>query len=144
MSQNQIFIQESHVHFNDCDPAGIFYFGNVPNLCHRAYENWLIHLKSDWGFWFTNPEWIIPIKNCSVDYLSPMKAGQPYSLQLSVAQMSQSSFTTEFHAFCPKTKSSFFKAQIVHVFVQKSSFTKTPIPASVRPFYESYLISRSQ
>lgn len=136
--------QTSHFHFNDCDPAGIFYFGNVPNLCHRTYENWLMHLKSDWRYWFSNSEWIIPIKNCTIDYQNPMRAGDSYSLELSIKAMSQSSFTTQFHAFNTKTNSTYFKAQIVHVFVQKSDFTKMTIPDSIRTMLEPYLTSRSE
>lgn len=139
MPQNQVFNYESHFHFNDCDPAGIFYFGNVPNLCHRAYETWLNRIKKDWSFWFSNPEWIIPIKNCTVDYLSPMKAGEPFCLELSIAQISQSSFTTQYHAIHPQTKVSYFQAKIVHVFVDRNSFKKTNVPSSVRLLFESYL-----
>lgn len=139
MPQNQVFNYESHFHFNDCDPAGIFYFGNVPNLCHRTYETWLNTLKKDWGFWFNNSEWIIPIKNCTVDYLSPMRAGEAFCIQLTLSQMSQSSFTTNYHAFHPQTKASYFNAQIVHVFVDKASFKKSSIPSIVRPLFETYL-----
>ncbi len=138
MAKKQDYLNESHFHFNDCDPAGIFYFGNVPNLCHRAYENWLTALTGDWNYWFTNPEWIIPIKNFTVDYMSPMKAGARYVLQLRVAAMSQSSFTTQYHAVHPETKASYFEAQIVHVFVRKTSFTKMPIPETIRPLLETY------
>ncbi|MBL7544754.1 MAG: thioesterase family protein [Bdellovibrionaceae bacterium] len=139
MLQNQVFSLEAHFHFNDCDPAGIFYFGNVPNLCHRTYENWLTSLKKDWGFWFNNSEWIIPIKNCQVDYQNPMKAGEPYLIQMVVGQMSQSSFTTQYRAVYPKTQTPYFKAEIVHVFVDKKSFQKTTIPMSIRSLFEPYL-----
>lgn len=139
MSQSQIFNYGSHFHFNDCDPAGIFYFANVPNLCHRAYENWLTSLNSEWRYWFNNAEWIIPIKNCNVDYLSPMPAGAAFQIHLSIAQMSQSSFTTSYHAFHPQTKVSYFKAEIVHVFVDKGTFKKASIPDSVRPLFTSFV-----
>lgn len=144
MTGNQTYISESHFHFNDCDPAGIFYFGNVANLCHQTYEKWLLQLNSDWQFWFQNNEWIIPIKNCNVDYLAPMKAGDSYTLQLTVGQISQSSFTTHFHALNPKTGTRYFNAQIIHVFVQKSAFTKMPIPSTIRALFESFLQSRSE
>lgn len=139
MLQNQTFTHDSHFHFNDCDPAGIFYFGNVPNLCHKTYENWLVSLKKEWGFWFNNPEWIIPIKNCQVDYLSPMRAGEPYRVDLVIGQMSQSSFTSVYHAYHPTTKNSYFKAQIVHVFVDKANFKKASVPTNIRPLFETYL-----
>jgi acyl-CoA thioesterase FadM len=144
MIKSQIYNYDSYFHFNDCDPAGIFYFGNVPNLCHRVYENWLTQLKPDWNFWFNNPEWIVPIKSCTTDYLSPMKAGTAVRIQLTIVQMSQSSFTSSFHAFHPDTNVSYFKTQIVHVFVQKSTFTKSPIPETIRPLFEPFLASRSQ
>lgn len=139
MPKNQVYTFESHFHFSDCDPAGIFYFGNVSNLCHRTYENWLVKLNSDWGFWFNNPEWAMPIKNSHIDYLAPMRAGETFSLQLTIAQMSQSSFTTHFLALDPKTNTNYFKAQMVHVFVQKSTFTKCSIPQTIRPLFESFL-----
>lgn len=143
MPQNQVFNYESHFHFNDCDPAGIFYFGNVPNLCHRAYENWLNTLKKDWSYWFNNSEWIIPIKNCNVEYISPMRAGEPFCLQINVSHLSQSSFTTQYHAFHPQTKASYFQAKIVHVFVDKATFKKATVPEAIRPLFVSYLTEGS-
>lgn len=140
MNQHQAYIYNSHFHFNDCDPAGIFYFGNVPNLCHCTYENWLTTLNHDWNFWFNNTDWIIPIRNCSIDYVSPMKAGHHYKIELSLSKMSQSSFTSQFQATDPKTGASYFNAQIVHVFVQKSNFQKTAIPESIRLLFKPYLL----
>lgn len=139
MPQNQVFISSSHFHFNECDPAGIFYFANVPNLCHRTYESWLNSLQADWSHWFNNKDWIIPIKNCSVDYLSPMPAGAPFSIHLSLEQMSQSSFTTHYCAFHPETKINYFKANIVHVFADKKTFRKTSIPENIRSLFTPYV-----
>ncbi len=144
MNPSKVYTHNSHFHFNDCDPAGIFYFGNVSNLCHRVYENWLTQLNPDWNFWFANSEWVIPIKNCTVDYASPMKAGQPFSIDLNLGHLSQTSFSSQYHAFHPLTKVTYFKATIVHVFVQKSTFSKTAVPATVRPLFEPFLTGRSE
>ena len=143
MSDRQIYKFQSYFHFNDCDPAGIFYFGNVTNLCHRVYEDWLLNLNPTWSFWFNNSEWIIPIRNSTVDYLGPMKAGDPFTIELSLSKLSESSFTSHFNATHPQTQQVYFTAEIVHVFVKKATFKKEPIPPSVRPLFESYLISRS-
>lgn len=125
--------------FDECDPAGIYFFGKVPELCHRVYESWLLKLNSDWSYWFNNPEWIIPIKECRVDYRSPMPAGADFSINLSISEVRTSSFTTRYRARQPKTGIIYFEAHCVHVFTAKSTFQKRSIPEIIKNSFQGYL-----
>lgn len=133
------YTQEYQVHFDDCDPAGIMFFANVWDICHRSYEKWLLNLKNDWPFWFQNPAWIIPIVSSKCDFHRPLLPGTTIQIELSVEKIGSTSFTTHFqlksnnHLACD--------CFISHVFADKINFQKREIPLEIKnlllPFVET-------
>lgn len=131
------FIYKYQIHFDDCDPAGILFFANTWDICHRVYENWLLKLKNDYAFWFQNPEWIIPIITSKCNFHRPLKPGTLIDVELSVQNIGNSSFTT--HYLLKKDSEIAMDCSISHVFTDKATFKKTSIPEELLPLFQEYL-----
>lgn len=131
------FTHPIHIHFDDCDPAGIMFFANTWDICHRVYENWLISLKNDYSFWFQNPEWIIPIVSSKCDFHKPLTPGSNIQVELNLQNIGNSSFTT--HFLFKKDNVVTMDCTISHVFADKKAFKKITIPEDIKNLMQKYL-----
>ncbi|MCB0371030.1 MAG: acyl-CoA thioesterase [Bdellovibrionales bacterium] len=131
-----IYTSPYQIHFDECDPAGILFFANAWDICHRVYEGWLLKLKPDWTYWFNNPHWIIPIVNSSCNFHAPLPAGEKIEIQLQLKNLGKSSLHTQF-TFRNSDKI-FLECQIINVFTSKQTFTKIDIPDEVRKLFDPY------
>lgn len=124
------FTFHSFLPFHWADPAGILFFGHAFTLAHQAYEHFVMEkLEVSWKGWFENPDWIVPIKHTEADYFSPLKAGENCQIDLQVAAMSTSSFTL---TATLKQKLPCCQVKTVHVFCERSSQKKIPIPGDIQ------------
>lgn len=130
------FTHTVHIHFDDCDPAGIMFFANTWDICHRVYENWLLSLKNDYSFWFQNPEWIIPIISSKCDFHRPLTPGSNIQVELTLQNIGNSSITT--HYLFKKDGVTTMDCNISHVFTNRKTFTKISIPEDVKVLMQKY------
>ncbi len=128
----KVFKHQIQIPFHLCDPAGILFYGNFFGLAHSTYELWITKEAGSWDKWFSNGEWIAPIKSTHAEYFKPLPAGTMTNVEIILKSVTESSFTivTEFtvgevtHA-CIET---------VQVFCDKKSFTKISVPKNVSTF----------
>lgn len=130
------YIYKYQIHFDECDPAGILFFANTWDICHRAYESFLLSLNSDWSFWFQNPEWIIPIISSKCDFQRPLLPGSNIELHLKITNLGNSSFTSLYQLKINELLYS--ECSIVHVFTDKKTFKKIPIPKEIRDLFSPF------
>ena len=124
------------VRFHQADPAGILFFGHVGALAHDAYEAFVEHLGFSWREWFENPEWAVPIRKTSCEYLKPMRAGEELTIVVGIEKIGESSITLNYDFRCKGETHA--EMQIVHVFLDKKARAKMPIPSVVRRKLEAY------
>jgi 1,4-dihydroxy-2-naphthoyl-CoA hydrolase len=123
------FEQNITVHFRQTDMAGIAYFNEAFNIFHDVYEAWVgSHFKNKVD-WFQNPEWAVPLKNVSCDYKAPLIPFNHYTVRISLAAKSTSTF---------QLKTEIVNAQVVcaellttHVFIDRSTKKSIPIPPKI-------------
>ncbi len=134
-----MFYIQKRINFYDCDPAGIFFFARVYELCHSAYEEMIesFNLKED--FW-TNDNFIVPILKSEASYHKPVKYADKISVEISVGNLKTSSFELDYeikninNEVCTKVKT-------VHIFVDKKTWKKTKIVEDVKRGLEMHLIA---
>ncbi len=134
-----MFSIKKRINFYDCDPAGIFFFARVYELCHSAYEEMIqsFNLKED--YW-TNENYIVPILKSEASYHKPIKYGEEITVEISAANLRTSSFELNYeiknvnNEICTKVKT-------VHIFVDKKTWKKREIIEEVKRGLEMHLAS---
>lgn len=86
------FTRQIKIHFDDADPAGICFYGNVFSKIHQVYEDFIEELDINAKEWFLNPKLIIPIRHTEANFLKPLFALESYQVQVSPINISDSSF----------------------------------------------------
>lgn len=125
-----VFESQVTIPFHMADPAGIIFFGHVFSIAHAEYEKWLTSEMGSWDRWFSNPEWIAPIKKTEAEYLAPIKAGDNITVKIFVKNITESSFTT-FYELSSKNQIC-AKVEVLQVFCDKKTFKKIPIPDAAK------------
>lgn len=123
------FEQNITVHFRQTDMAGIAYFNEVFNIFHDSYEAWVSENFKNTRNWFQNLEWAVPLIHVSCDYKAPLVPFQNYSVRISLANKTTSTF---------QLKTEITTAQMVcaevsttHVFMDKKTKKSIPIPQEI-------------
>src|SRR5688572_15841097 len=118
------------IRFWQADSGGIMFFGNAFHLVHDVYESFVASLGFESRDWFENPEWAVPIRHAEADYLRPLKPHESYEARVSIEQVGESSLSLKFTISANGLDHCV--AKTVHVFMNKKSLAKMPIPESVR------------
>lgn len=128
---HQVFIS-----FELVDSANILYFSRVFELSHQAYEVMVSkQLGFVWNDWFNHPTWTVPIKHTEAEYILPLRGGQYYEILSSVKQVGDTSFIIE-HRFL-QNQTVYCNVKTVHVFCDRLSGTKIPIPFDLKAKFEA-------
>lgn len=130
------FMKSIHLRFRHGDPAGLLFFGNVYEIAHDVYEDFVEHLGIEWKDWFQNPTWAVPIRHSSCEHLLPMQPSVKYKVRVEVDRLGKSSFTLKYVVV--KGSRIYAEVSLVHTFFNKSTRTKMSIPSDVRERLEAY------
>jgi YbgC/YbaW family acyl-CoA thioester hydrolase len=136
-----IFETRIHIRFDDCDPAGIVFFGNFFRLAHRAIEDLLPTLGLTYADWFLSKEYVAPLVHAEADYKTPLFQGQPCTIEVTVANLGQSSvtFTSTFKNHSNKVAAI---VTTVHAFICPQTKSKLDIPTKIRQALETYQLQQ--
>src|ERR1035437_830057 len=125
-----MIIHRIKINFFDCDPAGILFYARVFQICHSAYESMISSFSLKEDYW-NNAEYVAPISYSDARYLKPIKYGETISIELTVAQLRNSSF--ELGYLCKNEKGEVCaEVKTIHVFVDKKTWKKKEISKEVR------------
>ena len=119
------------IHFGDTDPQGILFFARTFELAHECLEEYWAAAPQGWAFWFQNAEFAVPLRHASADFRSPAHAGELCSAQLHLSKIGNSSVDFKFELY-NRTGSLLATVSTTHVFVDRSSFAKIPVPDLIR------------
>lgn len=134
-----MFSVKRKINFYDCDPAGIFFYARVYELCHSAYEEMIESINLMEDYW-TNENYIVPIIKSEALYHKPVKYGEFITIEISVNDLRASSFELNYEMInenndvCAKVKT-------VHIFVDKKTWKKKEIIESVRAGLQEHVIA---
>jgi acyl-CoA thioesterase FadM len=125
-----IYQQSIFIHFDQCDPAGIVFFGNYPSLAHRVLEALLPAIGIPWREWFANPDFGVPLRHLDVHYLGSLRVGQTYQLRAQVLRVGRTSVDFLVGFWSENNKVCAF-VHTTHVFVTMEPLAKTAIPSGL-------------
>lgn len=112
------------------DPAGVIFFGHVFTLAHQAYEQFVIHkFDISWGDWFSNSEWILPLKHTEASYQTPLIAGKICLIDVKIEEVRTSSFSLICHFYQENILCCIVKT--LHIFCDKNTRKKINIPSAI-------------
>jgi len=125
-----LFTIEKKINFYDCDPAGIFFYGRIYELCHTAYEQMIESFALPQDYW-ANDDYVVPIIQSEAKYRKPITYGQVITVNLSVTQIKDSSFELKYEC---KNENGDLCAEVrtVHVVIDKSTWKKKPMEEFIK------------
>lgn len=126
-----------HIHFDEADPAGIAFFGNIFHKIHQTYEDFLRHMDIDLKEWFLNPQTIAPIRHTEAEYLAPLLPFETYDVVTKVLSLSESTFRLEFTI--EKKNKKHVIVSTTHVCCSVAEMKKVPIPKNLKLQLEKFL-----
>ena len=124
------------VSFDECDSAGVVFYGNYARLSHRLIEQYLIDLGLRWKDWFQSSEWMVPIRHLEVDYQRPLFVGTRARGQVMIEKLGDSSvkFLTRLHDADGRIAA---EVRSVHEYVDPSTLSKREIPDIIRQYLKA-------
>lgn len=127
------------ISFDQADPAGIMFFGEIYRCAHRAFEQFVLQAGFTWSEYFRTPDWLIPLRHSQADYLAPLLPGQTYQVTIYLTRLSQGTLQVQYDF----TQGSKLHAQVqtVHTYLNARTKEKTAMPDQHRQRWEQYLIS---
>lgn len=118
------------ISFNEADPAGILFYGNIFSMALEAYEQFVIQgLSISWKEWFTHPDWVVPVKQAKADFFAPLFPGEHCEAVVTLSNIGTSSFQLKCDFYQRETLCA--AVETVHVFCSRSPFQKQPIPKEI-------------
>jgi len=113
------------------------YFGNIFTLAHQTFEEFIESAGLSWAKWFEQNTHLVPIRHAESDFILPFRAGQTYSIQTSVARLSESTFVMRYDFW--QGQNHHARVKMAHTYVDKTTMQKTPIPSNIRQLLLPYL-----
>ena len=88
------FSNQIRVHFDQADPAGFLFFGNIFKLAHQSIEEMISCSQIGWKSWFQSDQNIgAPIRHAEADFKIPLAAGNLFNVDINLHTLSKSSVT---------------------------------------------------
>ena len=125
-----MIVYKTKINFFDCDPAGILFYARIFQICHSAYESMVASFSLKADYW-NNDDYLVPITSSEAKYLKPLRYGETVTIELTIAQLRNSSF--ELGYLCKNEKGEVCtEVKTIHVFVDKLTWKKKEINKEVR------------
>lgn len=119
--------------FNDCDPAGIMFYGNLFTVIHQCYESWL-HQSGYAADVFANPDLAFPIISTKAEYRKPIALHTQVKVQMVIPHHSEHAFTIAYELL-DNNEVVCAKAETVHVCINKQTGQKTGLPEFLKKLF---------
>ena len=133
------FSRQLNCHFDQCDPAGVFFYGQAFTIAHQTIESFLQHIEIPWGDWFDHPNWAVPIRQAEADFTHKLMAGEKFKAILQVFKLKKSSLGFQVELINEKGETCVI-VKSIHVFVSKKSGEKIHTPKDFARRIRHYLI----
>ncbi len=127
----QTFQREIQIRFRQADPAGILFFGNITDLIHDSFEDFLAAIGIPWAQYFANSEVALPIHHLEVKYLAPFFPGKKYSVEVVMGEIRSRSFSIHYR-FWDHERGLLAEAKLVHICLHVKDQLKVSLPDSIR------------
>ena len=136
-----LYKREIYIRFREADPAGILFCGNITNLLHDSFEDFIAFIGVPWNEYFSCQDYHFPVHHLDVKFLNPFFPGEKYNVEISVREIREHSFQLGYR-FLSLNNQIHAEAASVHVSLKSSlklkNTEKTPIPSFLRNPLQKY------
>ncbi|MBE9204736.1 1,4-dihydroxy-2-naphthoyl-CoA hydrolase [Synechocystis salina LEGE 06099] len=122
------FTYDRRVYLGDTDGAGVVYFNQFLQMCHEAYESWLMAENLSLQKVISAGDLAIPLVHASVDFVSPAYCGDRLVVKLTITQASAHRFCCDYQISQAESLQLVARAQTHHVCIALPARKKAPLP----------------
>jgi YbgC/YbaW family acyl-CoA thioester hydrolase len=132
LSRPHAFVDRRAIRFQDIDAAGIIFYPRVLEMFHDAYAAFLAAAGTPLPEVLNSGTWLAPVRHAEADYFKPLRFGDPVSVEICRAHLSESEATLGYRIARAEGGEVCVVGQVVHTFVDRATFKRMPIPELVR------------
>lgn len=131
------FEHELTIPLQDVDAAGVVFFAHVFRYAHEAYERFMAEQDLALPQLIRSGEYLLPLVHAQADYRRPLRHGERIRIELSVAEIGESSYTLRSRLLDVHGQ---LRAEVrsVHVALDPGSQRPMPLPAVLREALTRY------
>lgn len=122
----------------DTDAAGVVFYPNYLKLAQEAFEDFLESGKIYVGDIIGKLDYTIPVVRSEIDFLNPYRIGDLAIVNVKPLKIGTSSFEIEF-VFLNEAGKQYALAKVVHVCVNKKSWSSTQLPENLINLLKNHL-----
>jgi 1,4-dihydroxy-2-naphthoyl-CoA hydrolase len=131
-----MYTYQTKIKLHETDAAGLLFFSNQFKIIHDAYESLLETIGFGFAHLIRCKDFFLPIVHSQADYKAPVFVGDLIEIQITVANIGQTSFTFAYKLFDAAQKL-VGTAETVHVTMDKATRSKIPLPKDLRSKIEN-------
>ena len=132
LSRPQAYVDRRAIRFQDIDAAGIIFYPRVLEMFHDTYGSFLAFAGSPLPEVLQAAKWLAPVRHAEADYFKPLRFGDPVTVEICRAHLSETEATLGYRIARQDGGEVCVVGQVVHTFVERATFKRTPIPEGVR------------
>jgi 1,4-dihydroxy-2-naphthoyl-CoA hydrolase len=132
LSRPHAFADNRAIRFQDADAAGIIFYPRVLEMFHDVYVAFLAFAGAPLPEVLRTGTWIAPVRHAEADYFKPLRFGDRVTVEICRAHLSETEATLGYRIARSEGGEVCVVGQVVHTFVDRASFKRTPIPEPVR------------
>ena len=125
------FIDRRAIRFQDIDAAGIIFYPRVLEMFHDAYGAFLAFAGCPLASVVKAGKWIAPVRHAEADYFRPLRFGDEVDVEICRAHVTETEATLGYRVVRSGGEEVCVVGQVVHTFVERSTFTRTAMPEVV-------------
>lgn len=126
------FVDRRAIRFQDIDAAGIIFYPRVLEMFHDAYGAFLAFAGCPLTEVVKAGKWIAPVRHAEADYFKPLRFGDDVDVEICRAHVTETEATLGYRVVRSAGQELCVVGQVVHTFVECSTFKRTPMPEVVR------------
>ncbi|HXK16495.1 MAG TPA: thioesterase family protein [Polyangiaceae bacterium] len=132
LSRPTAFAEPRAIRFQDIDAAGIIFYPRVLEMFHDAYAAFLAFAGAPLPEVLRSGGWLAPVRHAEADYFKPLRFGDAVTVEICRAHLAETEATLGYRIARSEGGEVCAVGQVVHTFVERASFKRTPIPELVR------------
>jgi acyl-CoA thioesterase FadM len=101
-------------------------------MFHDVYVAFLAFAGAPLAEVMRSGSWLAPVRHAEADYFKPLRFGDAVSVEVCRAHVAETEATLGYRIARGESGEVCVVGQVVHTFVDRASFKRTPIPEAVR------------
>jgi acyl-CoA thioesterase FadM len=101
-------------------------------MFHDTYAGFLAFAGAPLPEVLRSGSWLAPVRHAEADYFKPLRYGDEVQVEICRAHLAETEATLGYRIARAESGEVCVVGQVVHTFVERASFKRTPIPEPVR------------